>query len=172
MSFQTQVNVNPAPAIEGDFASANPHASVLAYLNGAGPEGSGGGALVAGADGVIVGRFAYALNADGTVGNAKVANARIGFVGREQSGAMITAFLGSATMTVLAGYEVTLYNAGDFWGRFAAGATIGDKVYAVDADGTLASHAAGTVVAGQTETNWYVQSAAGAGELAMISSRP
>ncbi len=49
-TFQTQVNVQQAIGVEGDFASANPRASVLA----------GAGAFVAGAQGVTVGRWVWA----------------------------------------------------------------------------------------------------------------
>lgn len=132
--FQKTINATPAPAVEGDFASVNPSASVLALAGG----------LVAGAAGVIVGRFAWAKNSDQTVSNAHPGVAsRIGFVGREQSGAMITTFLAESTLTVLKGYEVTMYNAGDFWGRFAGGATIGQKVFASYIDGSLSAGAAG-----------------------------
>ena len=55
--FQNQINHQQAPGVEGDFASANPKASLLA----------GEGALVAGTNGVIVGRFAWVTN--GVVSN-------------------------------------------------------------------------------------------------------
>lgn len=48
MGFQTKVNRQQAPAIAGDFASANPRASMLATE----------GTLVAGVSGVTVGVFA------------------------------------------------------------------------------------------------------------------
>lgn len=137
-SFQTQVNVQPAPAIEGDFASANPWSSMLAAP----------GSLQAGPAGVIVGRFAWAENdnqsAAGVVSNQNPGVAsRIGFVGREQAGAMITTFLGSYTLTVQPGYEVTLYTGGDFWARFAGGAAVGQKVYASYYDGSCSAAASG-----------------------------
>jgi len=235
-AFQTVVNTNPALAIEGDFASANPRASMLA----------GEGSLVAAAVGVIVGRFARAKNSDGTVTNADPGVAsRIGFVHRDQP-AIITDFLGGATMTVPTGNPLTLFDAGDFWARFAAGATIGQKVYANYLTGLATAAATGTppsagtfdcdttngsptltvnvvnsgalavgeaisgtgIPAGTTilafgtgtggagtytmsanatattttdvvvtaygakETQWYVHSTAGAGELAKISTRP
>lgn len=46
--FQTRINQYPAPGVEGAFAGTNPHATYQA----------GEGALVAGEDGLIVGRFA------------------------------------------------------------------------------------------------------------------
>ena len=49
MGFQTTVNLQQAPAVAGDFATANPRASFPA----------GEGQYVAGASGVTVGRFAW-----------------------------------------------------------------------------------------------------------------
>lgn len=142
MSFQTSVNTDPAPAVEGDFASANPRASLLA----------GPGALTAGVGGVIVGRFARAKNSDGTVTNADpgVAN-RLAFVHRNQP-ALITAWLGEASMLVNQGLEITLFDAGDFWARFAGGAAIGQKVFASYADGTAIAGADGSPPAGAVVT--------------------
>lgn len=137
-TFQGQINDQPAPAIEGDFASDNPVASLLAAP----------GSLQAGPLGVIVGRCAFAENDNqalpGVVSNKHAGvPSRLGFVGRAQAGALITAFLGSSTLTVQSGYEITLYNSGDFWGRFAAGASVGQKVYASYVDGSLSAAAAG-----------------------------
>lgn len=132
--FQRVVNTDPAYAIEGDFASANPRATMLA----------GVGALVAAAVGVTVGKFARAKNSDGTVTNADPGVAsRIGFVHRDQP-AIITPFLGEATMLVPTGSPVVLFDAGDFWCRFAAGATIGQKVFASYADGSAIAGTAGS----------------------------
>lgn len=133
--FQKTINANPAPAVEGDFASTNPFSSLLATA----------GALVCGAAGVIVGRFAFAKNADGVTTNQHPGVAsRLGFVGREQTGAMITGFLAESTLTVLKGYGVTLYSRGEFWGRFAGGAVMGQKVYASFYDGSLSAAATAT----------------------------
>lgn len=141
--FQTQVNSDPAPAVEGDFASANPRSSMLA----------GPGALVAGALGVIVGRFARARNDNGQVSNGDpgVANA-LGFVARQGNFATITAWLGQSSLTVYSGREITLHTSGDFWARFAAGATKGQKVFANYSDGTAVAGTAGGSVAGATVT--------------------
>lgn len=134
VSFQQQVNANPAYAVEGDFASANPRSSMLA----------GEGVLIAAAAGVTVGRFARAKNSDGTVTNGDPgAPSRIGFVGRNQP-AVITAWLGGATLLVPSGSPVTLHDAGDFWCRFAAGAAIGQKVFANYSDGSAVAGTAGS----------------------------
>ena len=138
--IQTQVNVVAAPFVAGDFASANPRASVLA----------GAGGLVAGAAGVSIGRFAwlsYATadgdNAPATVnsfGSGPVA----GFVHREQQG-LITAYLADAGMLVPAGFPVTLFSAGDFavTNSGTTQAVPGQYAYANYANGLVTFAAAG-----------------------------
>lgn len=111
MGFQKSVNLVQAPGVEGDFASANPRASVLA----------GAGGLVAGPGGVTVGRFAW-VAADGvTVTNSGQGN-RVpdGFVHREQQ-ALITQYLAEQSMVIPAGFPVTLHNAGDFFAKNIGG---------------------------------------------------
>lgn len=122
--FQSVVNDVQAPGVEGDFASTNPFASVLA----------GPGALVAPAGGLRVGSFAW-VGPNGQVSQSFVAGYQLGFVGRNQQ-ALITEFLGSYTMIVPEGFMVTLFNEGDFWARFPAGAQVGQNVYADPNDGT------------------------------------
>lgn len=118
-TFQKTVNAQPAPAVEGDFASANPRRTLLA----------GPGALTAGAL-LLVGRFAFARNDNGVTNNAHPGVAcRFGFVQRDQI-ALITAWLGSDTMQVPAGVECSLFDGGDYWARFAGGAAIGTSVFA------------------------------------------
>jgi hypothetical protein len=124
MTFQRTVNDQQAPAVQGDFASTNPFANILA----------GPGALVAPATGLIVGNFAW-VGPQGQVSQSFVAGYQIGFLGRNQQ-ALITQFLGEATMLVPEGFMVTLFNEGDFWALFPAGATVGQNVYADPNDGT------------------------------------
>ena len=143
--FQRQVNTQQAPAVEGDFASSNPRASVLA----------GEGALVTGSSGVTVGNFAWALN--GIANNVFAVGAQIGFVHRELQ-ALITVWLGQSTLLVPAGLPITLHQAGDFWDKFAAGATVGQKVYAYYDDGTAYAAATATpptnaLITANTATN-------------------
>lgn len=128
MSFQTQVNQYPAPAVAGDFASANPRASVVA----------GEGQFVAGSGGVTVGVFARAVS--GVVSNGGAGPAT-GFVHRDMQ-ALITTYLSGDSMVIPEGLPVTLHSAGDFWAKFAGGATIGQKVYASYADGSVSAAAA------------------------------
>jgi len=152
--FQTQVNVQPAPAQAGDFASANPRASVLA----------GPGSLVAGAAGVFVGRFAWAASnglSNINTGEADAYNSvnsfgaglPSGFVHREQQ-ALITAFLSSNSYLVPQGYPLTLHSAGDFWvlNDGTAAATAGMKAYANNSNGKVSFAATGTPTAGASAT--------------------
>ena len=157
MGFQKQVYIEPAAAVAGDFASSNPRSTVLA----------GPGALVAGTDGVTVGRFAWA-DAGGLVRNAG-SGVPTGFVHREQQG-VITIWLAESTMIVPQGLGVTLHNLGDFWAATKTVATIGQKVFASNSDGTISPGAAGATIAGSTETGWFVASAGAVGSLIKITS--
>lgn len=126
--FQKTVNLTPAPAVAGDFASANPRATVLA----------GPGGLIAGPLGVTVGRFAW-IEADGiTVTNYGAStSAPAGFVHREQQ-ALITVYLAESSNLIPPGFPVVLHNAGDFWAKNggAAASYLGEQVYAGYADGS------------------------------------
>lgn len=111
--FQSVINQQQAPGVEGDFASANPKASLLA----------GEGALVAGANGVVVGRFAWVSN--GVVNNTGT-GAPAGFVHREGQ-ASVTTWLGESSMTIQPGVQMTLMTAGDYWVKTAGAATVGRR---------------------------------------------
>jgi hypothetical protein len=139
MSFQTQVNNQPAPACEGDFASGNTRMTVLAAA----------ASFVAAAAGVTVGQFAWA-NSAGVVSSGG-GSGTIGFVHREQTPG-ITTFLAQSSNTILGGYPVTMHNQGDFWDRFAAGATRGQKVFASYADGSAVAGTAGSPPTGGVVT--------------------
>lgn len=141
--FQTQVNVQPAPAVEGDFCSTNPRGTVNA----------GPGGIVAGAVGVTVGRFAWWQNAPvdangtPTTVNNFGAGLPTGFVHRGQQG-LITTYLANAGMLIPQGFGVTLFKSGDFWVK-NAGATealVGQKAFANLANGTVSFAAAGAAV--------------------------
>ena len=133
------MNVQPAPAVAGDFASANPRWNVLA----------GPGALVCGPAGVTVGRFAWVDDGDRrTVSNVGDGALPDGFVHREQQ-ALITQYLAEASNLVPAGFEITLYSGGDFWcaNAGAAQAVPGMKAFASFADGSINFAAAGATPA-------------------------
>ena len=158
MGFQTQVQAQQAPAVAGDFASANPRAAVVSPESG----------FVAGAAGVTVGRFAW-IQADGvTVLNTGTGKPD-GFIHREQQ-AFITAFLGESSNLIPVGQPVTLMRTGDYYALATGNSAVkGEKAFAKLADGTVEFDAAGATVAGFIETDFVCSRAAGAGELAVMS---
>lgn len=163
MPFQNTVNLLQAPAVAGDFASANRWASAEA----------GPGSFVAGSGGVTMGLFAWADSSQNTVANTGT-GAPTGFVHREQGAALITAYLAESGNLIPAGFMVTLMKGGDYWVRNAgAGAvTVGMKVFANNTTGAASFAAAGATVAGATETKWFAESAGAAGELVKMTSLP
>jgi len=149
MPFPSQVNVQPVPAVAGDFASTNPRASVDA----------GPGGLVAGSAGVTIGRFAWvsfqqtdADNAPAIVNNFG-AGMPTGIVHRAQQG-LITVYLAESSMVIPQGFPVTLMNGGDFFVRNAGAsiAQVGQFAYAAFADGQVyfAAGTTGSIGTGQT----------------------
>lgn len=129
--FQKTMNAQPAIGIEGDWYGANPRFTLLA----------GEGRLVAGPEGVTVGRFAWA-NPNGIVHNGG-GQGRLGFVHRDQP-AFITDWLAQSTLKVNGGLDMTLHVAADVLCRFAGGAIPNQKVYANYADGTAYAAATGS----------------------------
>ncbi|MCU4576122.1 hypothetical protein KTJ34_01680 [Acinetobacter courvalinii] len=156
MSFQSQVYLKQAPAVAGDFASNNPRAALLA----------GEGALVAGVDGVTVGRFAWASN--GVVSNVGSDKPQ-GFIHRENQ-AFITSWLSERSNLIPKGLPVTIHVAGDFWAQTLTNATVGQKVYASFTTGEIKTDAPGATVTGYIETDWKVASVASANELIKITT--
>lgn len=146
--FQTSVSNQPAIGVAGDFADSNPYFTV--------PFGAGG--AVAGASGVVVGRFAWAVPPDDADGAAATINPFgtgpvTGFVPREQQG-LITTYLDDASMVIPKGFQLTLCNGGDFLVKNdgAAIALPGQKAYANFADGKITFAATGSPAAGATSS--------------------
>lgn len=128
--FQQFVQQQPAPAVEGDFASSNPRSSV--------PPVVGGAFKVAAGQSVRVGYFAWAA-VTGLVYSSAAgagAGATLAFVARtpNEPSVVITAFLGESRMTLEAGMPCTLMNTGDYWVN-AAGVVPGGIIYADPATG-------------------------------------
>lgn len=149
MSFQKSVSVQPAPAVAGDFASANPR-----FTFDAGP-----GGLVAGPNGLTVGLFAWVAaypadpNGTGQQASNTGSGAPTGFVHRAQQ-ALITAYLSEASMVIPAGFDAVLHTGGDFWAKNDGStmATVGMKAYANNGTGKISFAATGSTVAGGTST--------------------
>jgi len=156
MGFQTKVNLQPGVAQAGDFADANIRSTVLA--------GPGGFIAAPLPRGPIVGNFAWgnqnptlldaSVEVSGQSGTSEgqqvVGNyqgetgCEIGFVHRGSNPAIIVGYLDDSTEYVQPGLLVTLFNKGGFFASFAAGATPGQKVFALYKDGSVVAAAAGT----------------------------
>jgi hypothetical protein len=153
MPFQSKVNALQAPGVAGDFASTNPFASLLA----------GPGEYVAPSGGLLVGNFAW-FGPAGQVSQSYVSGYQLGFVGRDQQ-ALITAYLGEATMLIPQGFMVNAFVTGDFWAKFEGGATPGQTVYADKTNGAPIAAASGSTPAAASATGLVGSTADGAGSI-------
>jgi hypothetical protein len=146
--FQSVINNFPAPAVVGDFSDAGPYHSV--------PAGPGG--LVSGPGGVIVGNFAW-VDTDGVTVHSFGVDGEVpaGIVQNSQQ-ALITQFLGIATLLIPEGFPVTLIDEGSLWVKlFGDAASVGDDIYARFSDGAafaggVPSGASVTASIGSTST--------------------
>jgi hypothetical protein len=167
--FQKVVTTQPAVALPGDFCDANPRASVLA----------GPGGLVAGTNGVTVGRFAWwdtagAKDINGTpmIVNSAGTGAPTGFVHREQQ-ALITLYLAYAGNLIPAGFGVTLMASGGYWVlNTGAASVVGQKAFASLTTGQVQFAAAAGTIAGYVETKYFCMSVGLTNELVKITSYP
>lgn len=137
--FQRTVNLQQAAGVAGDFASVNPSSSVVGHEGG----------FVAGASGVAVARFAWAV---GTLVNNFGTGVPTGFVARRQGSALITTYLAETSNVIPTGFEVTMRKDGDYWVSSAFQMNAGQKVFANFADGTIQTAAAGATIAGFSGT--------------------
>lgn len=152
MPFQTIINTQPAPAVAGDFASANPRNFY--------PAGPGG--LVAGPAGLVVGNFAWvssaAIDPDSgpIIANSFGSGPVTGFVHRRQQG-LITNFLADSSMVIPGGFMCDLLTAGDIWIKNSGSsiATPGMFAYANYATG-VATFAAASAASTSTSTTFSI----------------
>jgi hypothetical protein len=141
---QSQINIQPAIGVVGDFASKNPYWTFDA----------GAGGLVAGPSGLITGRFAWVTppvdpNGTPSFANNYGAGNAAGFVHRTMNG-LLTNYLQSAGLLVPAGFEVTLMTGGDFLVVNSGSnvVTWGMKAYANFSNGLATFAATGTPTGG------------------------
>lgn len=153
----SQVNVVPGIGVEGDFASANPRYNVL----------SGSGALVAGPNGLAIGRFCWASMTGvddlgvGAVVNNYGSGPVLGLVHREMQ-ALITAYLSGDTLIIPAGLPAgSIMNGGDFLVKNtgATQALVGQKAYANFADGKVTFAATASPTGGASATGSTIAAA-------------
>ena len=142
--FPNQIQTQPSIGVEGAFAAHNPRFNFLA----------GPGGLVAGASGLLVGRFAwvtYPPDGDGTpsIANNSGGGQVAGFVHNEQQG-LIQVYLQAASLSVPAGFPVSIETGGDFFAKNAGvtQAQYGQKAFASIVDGSVSFAAAGTIAGG------------------------
>ena len=158
MAFQTHVNRYQAPGIPGTFASNNPSYSAVGGEN----------QYVACENGVLIGRFGW-TDANGRIANAG-GSAPLGFILHSDMKGVMYDIRDRASMAVPAGRPVTLMQTGDFWATTGTAATVGQKVFAKLADGTLVTGNAGATVDGAIETKFYVATAGAVGETIKITT--
>lgn len=158
MTFQTSVKVYSGVGQEGQPAANTP---IIAAAGGP-------GAFIAGDSGLKMCRFAWRNATD----PKKLDNTGTGKpVGYVMNNAIATIdYLQSNSLTIVKGREASPIVGGDFWAKALTVATIGQKVFAVLADGTLKTGAAGATISGAVETDWYVASPAAIGDLLVIST--
>lgn len=136
MPFQKQVNLQPAPAVAGDFASANTRFSLLA----------GPGQIIADVSGCAVGCFAWLDDATFTRASNTGYGLPDGFCARSIGSGIITVFLAETSNLIPSGFPVTLYNEGEFWVTNSGTneAVPNMKAYANNATGLVTFAATGT----------------------------
>lgn len=135
MGFQDRVNLYQPLAVAGDFASANPYATVYAA----------DGAFVAGPNGVTVGKFAW-VSADGRTVTSYGENTSTPYFVHRNQQASLPNYLQEFGNTILGGFPLALMEAGDFFALVegATAATVGASVYARNSDGGIVIGAAPT----------------------------
>ena len=142
-------------ALAGAFASRNPRSALLA---------GGGFFRAADPDGLIEAHFGWANVVTGFAGNSPSApDDLLGFV--QPAPGYARRWLREGRV-IRPGYGVTLFAAGDFFARFAAGAEGGSRVYASTLDGSPISGEADDAEA----TPWVVAAGCEPGGLAIIST--
>lgn len=156
MAFQKTVNTYPGIGIPGAYAAINPIVSTA----------KGYVASVA----CNIGGFVWAVaDKEGCVKPTGTAGRRpLGFAVRE-----ITNPLGidvEASNVVPVGHPVSVEVKGDFFAVTTTAATVGQKVFAVFADGTIKTGAAQATVEGAIETDFEVIQAGAANDVIIISN--
>ncbi|WP_063658015.1 structural cement protein Gp24 [Candidatus Arsenophonus triatominarum] len=159
MAFQNNVALYQAPGREGDFASCNDAFAVVPSL---------GGCFRAGSTGTVMARFAWRDDSKPSLVNNSGTGEILGFVRNERTA--LVNWDEKNSMTIPQGQQVSVYKTGDFWAKSATVTTIGQKVYAKLADGTIETANAGTTKDGFIETPFKVMTAAAVGEIFIMSS--
>lgn len=161
--FQSAVNIYPANGVPGAFASNNPVVSTAL-------------GRIANTT-LTIGGFCW----DDASNPGQVKNTGsgkpLGFVARDVIYAIdtLTSFpsseeTGNATNIVPIGGSVNVQVEGDFYVVAPATVTVGQKVFANTANGTVNVGAAGGTVSGAVETDWAYVTAGNKGDIVIISN--
>ena len=161
--FQKTVGMRQASGSPGDFASANPHATIASEQE----------AIVAAVGGVTIGQFCFVK--DGTASGSIPANLAgsggvIGFVGRGIFSYQQVSPNENGVKIIPTGSGVTVYNSGDFWVAAESPASVGQNVFAKSTGGSV-GFADGDSLTGYVKTGWYVSSASDTNGICIISKR-
>lgn len=154
MAFQKTVNTYPGIGIPGAYAAINP---IVSTAKG----------YVA-SDACNIGGFVWADTTKAGCVKPTGTDRPLGFAVRE-----ITNPLGidvEASNVVPVGYPVSVEVKGDFFAVTLTPATVGQKVFAVLADGTIKTEAAQANVEGAVETDFEVIQAGSANDVIIISN--
>lgn len=154
--YQKSVGTSQAIGVPGAYTSINPIISTpLGYI--------------AESD-VQIGGFVWEGNQGYAKSTAGDTAARpLGFVVREVTNPLYQ--LGDMSSDkVPTGHNVSVQIKGDFYAISTTDATAGQKVFAVVADGTIKTGAAGVVIDGAVETDWAVALGGDADTIIMISN--
>ena len=158
MPLQKQVELYRAQGVPGD--KATPDQSVYVPVNPL--------AAVA----LPVGRFVFPVVSSGTIDNTQATNVAgdasevLGFVERVITYVNYDVF-SDGTLVVPEGANLTVAVRGDYWATSATKATVGQKVLASTADGSIST---GTPDATHLDTGWVVKTPGGIGEPIIISN--
>ena len=158
MSFQTAVNLYPAPAVAGDRASQNP----IVYM----PYN-----FLAGDSAVAVGGFVWADSTHPTTEVVSSGSGKpLGFVERELNKPLYN--LNSEGSLILPeGAELAVAVRGDFWVVGENAATVGKAVFVKSADGSkIKFNNSGETMSGYVETDFKALTAGSAGDLVIIGN--
>ena len=165
MGFPRKVNSSMAIGKPGEKASDNP----VSYV---------AGQTVAGSNGCFASRFAWITagqTKDDIYNPATFSNTGTGkpdgFVEALTLQDYINEINSDSTMLIPAGYGVNIAQNGDYFVSVTAGATVGQKVFAKLADGSISTSSAGATLAGYIETDWTVTTGADSAGVIIISNR-
>ncbi|KVZ26975.1 hypothetical protein WL14_00585 [Burkholderia cepacia] len=153
MSFQTSVQQQPEVGVPGTRASMNPISVISRNAQGS----------------VTLAAFVWpGTDTDNQVQNTGTGKP-LGLAVVNQNG-ILPNYLQEASMTVPGGFPVEVAEQGEWFAKSANAATLGQKVFATLADGTLQFGAAGATVTGAVETKFVVTRGGAANAVIKIST--